>query len=167
MNRYIALKHAVKAHAGELDKCDRPAILHPIAVADAIERDWTLIVRSILLPLIDKYNGSLEGAINIALLHDVLEDTDYEISADWLSDTEWNALYAVTRQPGEQYFDYIRRIIAAGPIAMLVKLADLWHNLQPERQNCLPKGEAHGLEKRYLKTRQMIWDALDFEWWPA
>lgn len=167
MNRYDALKHAVRAHAGEFDKCGNLAVLHPIAVANAIERDWVLLHQSINLPRfheLNKFVFSLESAIIVALLHDVLEDTDYEIP---VGDSEWgDALLAVTRQPGEQYFDYIRRIIAAGPMAMVVKLADIWHNLSPERQVCLPEGEQRGLEKRYLKTRQMIWDALDLEWWP-
>jgi (p)ppGpp synthase/HD superfamily hydrolase len=37
VNRYEALRHATIAHAPQLDKCGRPYILHPIAVANALE----------------------------------------------------------------------------------------------------------------------------------
>jgi len=40
------------------------------------------------------------------------------------------------------------------------------HNLSPERQDCLPEDERKGLEKRYLKARDRIWEALGYEWWP-
>lgn len=153
MNRYEALSHAVKAHAGEVDKCDNASILHPMAVAAAVDDVNRTIV-------------STENNVVVALLHDVWEDTDYIDHNYALSRAQQVALEAITRGKDERYFDYIARC-AAVPHAGAVKLADLWHNLQPERQNCLPKREARGLEKRYLKARQIVWDALGSEWWPA
>lgn len=44
--------------------------------------------------------------------------------------------------------------------------ADLWHNLSPARQDCLPKAEALGLHMRYMKARDRLWEALGHEWWP-
>lgn len=153
MNRYDALKHAVKAHAHEIDRCGKPAILHPIAVSECIER---MAPRDALI----------EDDVVIALLHDVWEDTDYRPPFDHLSAKQGEALAALTRSSDEPYADYIERIVVAGEIAMTVKLGDIWHNLQPERQACLPEKERKSLEKRYLKARARIWGALGYRWWP-
>lgn len=159
MNRYDALKHAVKAHAHEIDRCGKPAILHPIAVSEALERGDGHSVDS-----------RSEPTIVAALLHDVLEDTDYRPPC---SSFEGALLNALTRRPDEPYSAYLCRVCSAtflgdGPLhgPMFVKLADIWHNLQPERQACLPEKERKSLEKRYLKARARIWEALGYRWWP-
>lgn len=166
MNRYDALSHAVKAHGSALDKCGQLYMFHPIAVAVAIERTWDDVKGVNSWGMLPGGIGCASAAV-VALVHDVLEDTDYELDAGDFTRSQWDALYALTRKPGEEYYEYIRFIIATGPLAILVKLADLWHNLQPERQDCLEEGERRELEKRYLKTRQMLWDALGYEWWPS
>lgn len=147
MNRYEALKHAVKAHAGVLDQCGQPYVLHPIAVAEALE---------------EAHHG--EYAIKAALLHDVFEDTNYRLGG-FLDSLEAEHLDILTRRPTETYAEYIERCLGDYTTAH-VKLADLWHNLQPERQDCLPEKERRGLEKRYLKARDRIWEALGYQWWP-
>lgn len=154
MNRYEALKHAVKAHGKELDKCGELAVLHPIAVAEVVERA----------------KDSNEDAVVVAYLHDVIEDTDYEGYLAGIGYRQLRALRLVTRG-AETYAQYINRICSEQyrdvmEIAAIVKLADLWHNLSPERQACLPEGERKGLEKRYLKARERIWEALGHERWP-
>jgi (p)ppGpp synthase/HD superfamily hydrolase len=154
VNRYEALKHAVKAHGKELDKCGELAVLHAMAVSEAVEGADTL---------------NTESHVVVALLHDVLEDTDYSLPG--LDRRQERALGLVTRTDSETYREYIERICSeryrdVAEIAMYVKLADLWHNLSPERQDCLPAGERKGLEKRYLKARERIWEALGYEWWP-
>lgn len=155
MNRYEALKHAVKAHAGSVDKCGQPYILHPIAVAEAIDRTG---------------GGVGDDSVVVALLHDVIEDTEYDGYADQITRRQERALWLVTREE-ETHAEYIERICSeryrdVHEIAAVVKLADLWHNLSPERQSCLEEGERKGLEKRYLKARDRIWEALGYEWWP-
>lgn len=146
MNRYEALKHAVKAHAGQLDKCGQPYILHPIAVAEVLE---------------EAHHG--EYAIVAALLHDVREDTTYRIAG--LDSMQAEHLDILTRRLTETYTEYIDR--CCGDFTTLhVKLADLWHNLQPVRQDCLPAEEAKSLQARYLKARDRIWESLGYEWWP-
>ena len=158
MDRYEALKHAVKAHAGQVDKCGQPYILHPIAVAEAIERT------PFSAP---PFEEGVDLGI-VALLHDVREDTDYPLHAPLFSNaqaTEFSALLAITKDDDETYGAYIARVCSCWPAAV-VKLADLWHNLSLERQDCLPEKERRGLEKRYLKARDRIWEALGYEWWP-
>lgn len=156
MNRYEALKHAVKAHAGQTDKCGQPYILHPIAVAEAIEAADFL---------------GKEETVSVALLHDVFEDRTYPLSLG-MTRRETMALQLLTHHPPDTYAQYIDAIclttyIDVREMAARVKLADLWHNLQPERQACLPSKEAASLEKRYLKARDRIWEALGYEWWPS
>lgn len=153
MNRYEALKHAVKAHGSELDKCGQLAVLHPIAVAEAVERTNPPEVAD-----------RIEVDVAAALLHDVIEDTDYPLG-DFLSGRLATVLGLLTHCPLESYASYIDRL-CADEIAATVKLADLYHNLQPERQACLPPKEQASLEKRYLKARDQIWDALGYRWWP-
>lgn len=145
MNRYEALRQAVEAHAGQKDKCGRNYILHPIAVATALER---------------AHHG--EYAIVAALLHDVLEDTPFRLKG--LDERQAEHLDILTKRPTESYAEYIERCLGDYTTAR-VKLADLWHNLQPERQTCLPDKEQASLEKRYLRARDRLWEA-GYEWWP-
>lgn len=162
MNRYEALKHAVRAHAGQVDKCGQPYILHPIAVAEVLEPLTTIQAAP---------DDAYQDAVVVALLHDVLEDTSYQIPSEALTGIQARALVALTRQTErephpETYAEYIERICEGGEIAHLVKLADLRHNMSPSRMDCLPAKEAASLLPRYLKARGRIWKALGYEWWP-
>jgi (p)ppGpp synthase/HD superfamily hydrolase len=159
MNRYEALKHAALAHAGQVDKCGNPYIAHPIAVAEAA----ALHGRSATI--------SVDNLYTVGLLHDVLEDTDYQIPSEELAGCEARALVALTRQTErephpETYAEYLERVCDS-ELACIVKLADLWHNLSPVRQLCLPASERTGLERRYLKARDRIWQSIGYEWWPG
>lgn len=161
MNRFEALKHAVVAHAGAVDKCGQPYILHPIAVASALEP--LAAVQALADP-------DYEDAVVVALLHDVWEDSDYELPFPAADDDRWEvqivALGKLSRADEETYAEYIERICGSR-VACLVKLADLWHNTRPERLGCLPANERKGLGKRYLKARDRLWSALGYEWWPG
>jgi (p)ppGpp synthase/HD superfamily hydrolase len=151
VNRYEALKHAAIAHAGQVDKCGKPYILHSIAVAEAIEStEWV-------------FSADPEDAVVVACLHDAWEDTAYRLPP--LPRVQMKALCALTHPTSETYSHYIRRV-CSNEIACVVKLADLAHNLSPQRQACLPEKEQKSLEKRYLKARDRIWEALGYEWWP-
>ncbi len=71
----------------------------------------------------------------VALLHDVVEDTP--ITLDDLRDKNYSdeivvAIDALTRRTGETYSAYIERL-SNNKLARRVKIADLRHNLQPER----------------------------------
>lgn len=149
MNPHEALTIAIRAHAGQRDKCGADYILHPLAVAEAVR------------PLKN------DEITIVALLHDVLEDTDTVLIQDDFWHTEWDALKAITKNIDgpETYYEYIDRV-AQNRTASYVKLADLWHNLSPERQNCLPDEERASLTARYTTARQRIWTAQDFSWWP-
>jgi (p)ppGpp synthase/HD superfamily hydrolase len=174
MHRYEALQHAIKAHGPETDWCGKLYIFHPMAVADRIEKHWRALdgVNGFgLLP--DPLDGgvlSVESGIIVALLHDVLEDTDYELRDVGLTPRQAAALDCVTRWPTETYREYIEKA-AADPLATIVKLADLSHNMSDERKENLDESQlarAEGLEAgRYIPSRDRLWEALGQEWWPA
>jgi len=67
----------------------------------------------------------------IALLHDVVEDTEleeYDLIEAGVPPTIVGAVSCLTHRPGEPYADYIERV-RKHPLARLVKIADIESNL--------------------------------------
>jgi (p)ppGpp synthase/HD superfamily hydrolase len=108
-----ALALATEAHKGQTDKAGQDYILHPLAVAESV---------------------STQTAKIVALLHDTVEDA--EVSLDDIKlvfgETVAEAVDALTRRDGEEYFKYLERV-KANPLAKEVKLADLKHNMDLSR----------------------------------
>jgi len=107
---------AREAHKDQKDKAGRPYIEHIEAVAGAVA-------------------GRGPTVQAIAVLHDLLEDTDWTkemLFAKGFSSTVVNGVLTLTRRPGEVYADYIERV-AQHPDVIPVKLADLTHNTDPNR----------------------------------
>ena len=109
-----ALEIARNAHAGQVDKGGDTYIFHPVRVALHCRTETEKIV---------------------ALLHDVVEDTD--VTLDDLRkegfDTEvLDALQCLTRIEGEDYMDFIQRV-ATNPLATQVKMHDLKDNMDVSR----------------------------------
>lgn len=132
-----AIKLAVDAHAGQTDKGGQPYILHVLRVMLAQTDNTARIV---------------------GVLHDVVEDSDIG-HADILTlfgDVVHDAVFAITRQDGEDYFDFVRRAIA-NPIARRVKVADLHDNLDDSRA-VADADKAKRLREKYLKALQIVED---------
>jgi (p)ppGpp synthase/HD superfamily hydrolase len=126
--RFIeAVEQARHAHYGQVDKAGRPYIEHVLRVAFAV-----------------RFQG--EDAMVVAVLHDVLEDTDYEPTG--LTPEQAVALDAITRREGEKYRDYVTRC-GKNLTARRVKLADLNDNMTADRMAALPAREQKSLAKRY------------------
>lgn len=108
-----AMKIAYKAHHGQVDAGGDPYVFHAFHLAEQMQEETTVCA---------------------ALLHDVLEDTEMtleELQKDFPQEvTEIVSL--LTREPKEDYFDYIRRIQGHSG-ATTVKLADLNHNSDMSR----------------------------------
>ena len=71
-----------------------------------------------------------EDSVAVALLHDVVEDTDWtleQLKAEGFSDSVIMALSYMTHDDNVPYMEYVMKI-AENPIATKVKLADLAHN---------------------------------------
>lgn len=105
----LALEIAEQAHAGQVDKAGKDYIQHPIYVSSLVESP---------------------EAKAVALLHDVLEDSDYTAEALLEAGVPYKIVEAVeilTKQPGESYDDYLCRVMD-NELARVVKIADLTHN---------------------------------------
>lgn len=120
---------AYNAHKDQSDKGGYPYIMHPIHIAEQMETEDETIA---------------------ALLHDVIEDTD--IGFDYLkkegfSDTVINCLKILTKDPNEDYMDYIRKIKKTGGIALKIKKADMAHNMIAERISKKIQSDESRMEK--------------------
>lgn len=117
-----AIEIAAKAHEGQTDKNGAPYIFHPIRVASTF---------------------SDETLQTIAVLHDIVEDGDVghgDILA-LFGAVVHAAVFALTRQEGETYEDFILRA-ARNPDARKVKIADIRDNLRPGAEHLRPRYEA-------------------------
>ncbi len=109
-----AITIAAQAHQGQTDKAHEPYILHPIRV---------------MLRL------STPDERMAAVLHDLLEDTDWsrmDLEREGFSRAVLDAVEALTRRSDETYEDFLHRV-SLNPIALRVKLADLEDNLDASR----------------------------------
>jgi len=101
----------------------------------------------------------------IALLHDVLEDTDTkreDLIKLGYSEHVVSSVEVLTRKNKEDYNDYIERIIASNNIdALNVKLADLNHNMDISRIKNPTVKDFDRIEKRYRPAYIKILNKLE------
>jgi len=131
-----ALKLCFDAHKDQKDKSGMPYVFHPFHLAEQMETEETTIA---------------------ALLHDVVEDTDFtleDISEMGFSKNVTDALALLTHDDDTDYMDYVAKI-KENPIAKAVKLADLAHNSDLSR---LDEVTEKALERRekYLKAIKLL-----------
>ena len=127
-----AIRLAVEAHRGQLDKFGQPYVLHPFRVMLRLTTETERIV---------------------GVLHDVIEDTATtvdDLRQMGYSEEILQALDGVTKREGESYEDFVQRS-KGNPISRRVKLADLEDNMDIRR---LPAVTARDLERlaRYRKA---------------
>ena len=139
MNLERAIQIAVEAHAGAKDRGGKAYILHPISVMMRCETDEEKIV---------------------AILHDVVEDTDWTFEAlreEGFTDTIIEALKTVTKHSeDEDYDEFVQRSLK-NEIGRKVKIADLRENLDVTRIGELTEKDIERINKykRALKTLTM------------
>ena len=112
----LALDIAEQAHEGQVDKSGKPYILHPIHVAEK-QKD--------------------EVSTAVALLHDVVEDSDWtfeDLLEAGIPEEVVHSLRYMTHEKYTPYMEYIENL-AQDPVACRVKLADLEHNMDTSRMN--------------------------------
>lgn len=144
--RYAA-DFAKTAHGAQVDKSGRLYFDHPFRVA------------SKSASLAQEFGLPMQDAVQIALLHDVLEDTAVTESALQVRFRAqvFAGVQALTRPENLNYTDWIRKL-RAEPIAyILVKLADIFDNLSPERKH--PDQRSMAVRK-YLPAARMLADSL-------
>ena len=104
-----ALKLSFEAHKEQVDKSGMPYVYHPFHIAEQMKDEDTTIV---------------------ALLHDVVEDTDItveDVRKMGFSEDVCEALSLMTHDENVPYMEYVKKL-KKNPIAKAVKLADLKHN---------------------------------------
>ena len=130
-----ALKICFDAHKDQTDKSGIPYVFHPFHLAEQMTDELTTTV---------------------ALLHDVVEDSDYtfEDLAAKFPAPALDALRLLTHADDVPYMDYVREI-KKNPIATAVKMADLQHNSDLSRVEVVDDTVLTRREK-YLAAMQLL-----------
>lgn len=128
-----ALKLCFEAHKNQTDKSGMPYVFHPFHLAEQMKDEDTTIA---------------------ALLHDVVEDTDYTI-ADLkqmgFPPNVIEALELLTHNDDTPYMEYVAKT-KNNPIARAVKLADLEHNSDLSRLDTI--------DEKVLKRKEKYSQAI-------
>lgn len=130
----LASKIAYRAHDGQTDKAGVPYIFHPIHIAEQMDSEESCVV---------------------ALLHDVIEDSDItlEILSKYFNDDIITALRVLTKKENDDYVMYIKRV-KTNKLATKVKIKDLEHNRDLTRLDEVTDKD----RKRSLK----YWEAIRY-----
>ena len=133
-----ALRLCFDAHKEQTDKTGMPYVFHPFHLAEQMKDEISTVC---------------------ALLHDVVEDTDYtleDLSKMGYPSEVIDVLKLLTHDPEVTYFDYVKAI-SVNHIAKQVKLADLAHNSDLSR---LEEGEidewATARTEKYKKAIEIL-----------
>ena len=129
-----ALKICFEAHKNQLDKSMMPYVFHPFHLAESMDDETSTIV---------------------ALLHDVVEDTDLtfeDLISYGFNSEVIEALKLLTHNDGSEYMDYVKRI-KTNKTARKVKLADLCHNSD------LSRLDEDKIDEKALKRREKYLEA--------
>ncbi len=131
-----AMKLCFCAHKDQTDKVGVPYVFHPFHLAEQMPD---------------------EISVTVALLHDVVEDTDYtleDLGGMGFAPEVLEAVALLTHDPAVPYEEYLIPI-KANPIARRVKLADLTHNSDSTRVREVTPGMEARWEK-YRKAKEFL-----------
>lgn len=129
----LAIRVATDFHSQQVDKAGQPYILHPLWVMNDVK--------------------TLKGKI-VAVLHDVIEDTDITIEDLIFQGFDEDIIEAIdilTKKKGQKYTDYIH-LVGTNKLAREVKISDLKHNMDlnrlkdvtdKDRERCVKYKNAH------------------------
>lgn len=125
-----AKKFAIIAHSGQKRKNGEPYIIHPQAVAEAVQKKME--DEGIWGPI------QIKWAVAAAWLHDVVEDTPVTIEdiEERFPNAVSNYVENLTRRKEENYFEFIRRVdFYVAP--RLIKILDIIHNMSDLEEGTL------------------------------
>lgn len=130
LNKAIAI--ASQVHTDQVDKADRPYILHPLRVMMKMETIDEMIT---------------------AVLHDVIEDsqdpdkwTTERLRSEGFPQEILDALDNLTKRKGENYEVFIERA-KKSPLSRKVKLADIEDNMDMKRMKSITEKDSERLKK--------------------
>ena len=131
-----ALKLCFEAHREQTDKSGMPYVFHPFHLAEQMDT---------------------EESTTVALLHDIVEDTDYtleDLKAMGFPNNVIDALALMTHDPRVPYMEYVKAI-SENPLATKVKLADLRHNSDLSRLDSVDE-KALSRVKKYAAAIELL-----------
>ena len=131
-----AISLAAKQHEGQVDKANAPYILHPLRVMLNVP--------------------TIEHKI-VAVLHDILEDTETTIEDLYqfgFQEHIIDAIVALTKKQGETRLEAAQRA-RQNPIARVVKLADINDNMNLSRIQSPTVKDFERL-KEYQQVRDLL-----------
>ena len=132
-----AMKIAYEAHHGQADKAGLPYINHPLHLAEQMETEDTCVV---------------------ALLHDVVEDTNVtldDLKRAGFTEIQLEAIVAMTHEASVPYMDYIREI-KKNPVATAVKIADIIHNSDVTRIENPTEKDRTRFDRKYKTAMEYL-----------
>ena len=131
-----AILIAAQAHLGQLDKAGAAYILHPLRMMMRMES---------------------EAAMIAAVLHDVVEDSDWtleQLRGEGFSEEVLQAVDCLTSREGETYDEFISRVRSSA-IARQVKIADLEDNMNVKRIGEITPKDLARVEKYHRAWRAL------------
>ena len=132
-----AMTIAYEAHHGQVDKGGMPYVFHPLHLAEQMDDEVSTVT---------------------ALLHDVVEDTDWtmeQLEAEGFPEESMEALRLLTHPEGEPYMDYVSRL-QHNPVAVKVKLEDLRHNSDFTRLSAVTADQKERLRRKYAPAFALL-----------
>ncbi|MFN0086180.1 MAG: HD domain-containing protein [Blastocatellia bacterium] len=123
-----AVQIAAGAHLGQRDKSGAPYLLHPLRMMLRMDSEPAMIA---------------------AILHDVVEDSDWTIEllrAEGFSEEILRTVDCLTHREGESYETFVKRV-KTDALARRVKLADLEDNMNLKRLAVVTPKDLARLEK--------------------
>lgn len=122
----LALRFIAEKHKGLKRYNGNPFIIHPIRVSQEVVGETAKV---------------------IALLHDVIEDTDTTLDElkELFGEEVSSVVEVLTHRKGESYQDYILRV-RENPVAIAVKIADISDNLSDSPSDNAIEKSAKALE---------------------
>ena len=131
-----AIRLCFEPHKDQTDKSGLPYVFHLFHVAEQMTDEKTTVT---------------------ALLHDVIEDTDYtlvDLRQMGFEEDVLEALSLMTHDKNTPYLAYVQKI-KDNPIARQVKLADLRHNSDLSRLDHVSESDIKRAEK-YKKAIELL-----------
>ena len=135
---------AYDAHNGQVDKAGVPYIYHPVHLAEQVNSEEACIV---------------------ALLHDVVEDTN--VTIEKLEEMSFPeecivALKLLSHDKNQDYFEYIENL-KTNKLARTVKMLDLKHNMDKTRLDHEPTDKDLRRFEKYHKSMQILRHQIEAE----
>lgn len=131
-----AMKLCFEAHKEQVDKSGIPYVFHPFHLAEQMEDELSTVA---------------------ALLHDVVEDTEYgldDLREMGYPEQVLEALALLTHDDSVPYMEYVAKA-KENPIAKAVKLADLRHNSDLTRLDHVDE-RALARVKKYSRAIELL-----------